>query len=287
MTISLRLDERLRLAGALLAAGAFPEQEQAIKAYKPHRVAERARRWFAPFGAHPAVQAVDAMLAATNVDTPRMLYAQALADRWPAALAAHRADFCAAAKVEAFWQETGSDWEAAERELGDVLGRADLASFLSDLIGPSVTRLSAYPNLLYPGRLGFVVQSSDEMLVCQPPPSAWGTSPPWRYNERPDQVLGTVASALATALFERVLSGDPAGTGSRAALLGAGAAVLFLREAEDEAAGDQFMLMEKKARGWPRLPMVVTALAEALRARRSGSVAGAQGYAAALLRHVA
>jgi hypothetical protein len=52
--------------------------------------------------------------------------------------------------------------------------------------------------------------------------------------------------------------------------------VLFLREAEGPAAGDQFMLMEQRARRLPQLPAVVAALAHA------GAVADSEAMQAAL-----
>ncbi len=59
-SIQVRLDERLQLAGALLAASDWPEREQTVKAYKAHRVAEAAHKVFAAHSAHPAVPAVRA-----------------------------------------------------------------------------------------------------------------------------------------------------------------------------------------------------------------------------------
>ena len=49
MPIEVCLNDGLRLAGALLAAGNWPEVEQKQKPYKPHHVAESARRYFAPW----------------------------------------------------------------------------------------------------------------------------------------------------------------------------------------------------------------------------------------------
>ncbi|MGH2521880.1 MAG: hypothetical protein ACRDH2_05185, partial [Anaerolineales bacterium] len=59
--ILVRVDDRLRLAGAFLAAGEWPDREQAAKPYKPHRVAEQARKYFGAHSAHPAVRVVNAL----------------------------------------------------------------------------------------------------------------------------------------------------------------------------------------------------------------------------------
>jgi hypothetical protein len=90
-----------------------------------------------------------------------------------------------------------------------------------------------------------------------PPPPAWGASPPWRYGERPDEVLARAAEALARGMIHWALPGPQAG------VFGLAAAVLFLREVEGAEAADQFMLMEGRTRRVPGLPGVVRALREA------------------------
>lgn len=258
---SVRITDDLRLAGALLAAGAWPAQEQTAKAYKPHRVAETARHYFAPHRSHAAVQAAGALAAAAGAQA---LYAHAAAGAWPAGLAEHLADFQAAAQPAALWADTGAAWEQAEQDVCAVLERADLPGFLATVFGPLPQRLVVYPNLLYPGRQPLAVDAAADLLVCQPPPPAWGASPPWRYSERPDEVLAALATTAAEALFERRLPPEHAALRPQALVFALAAAVLFLRHAEDPAAGDQFMVMEKKARALPQLPAVVARLEAAL-----------------------
>ena len=110
--------------------------------------------------------------------------------------------------------------------------------------------------MLYPGRQAVSVRVAGQIVLSQPPPVAWGASPPWRYGERPDEVLGAVAEGLARPLFERALEDRPAQAGAFALA----AAVLFLRRAEGAPTADQFMLMEQRARKLPQLPELVEAL---------------------------
>jgi hypothetical protein len=263
MTVSLevRVDDRLRLAGSLLAAGAWPEQEQTVRPYKPHRVAEGARRLLAEWCEHPAVVAAGALAGQPGQGDGAPLFAAALAEAWPAGLD----EFTAGAQPAEYWSLTQAHWQAAKEELGKVLARADLAHFLSALFGRPQGRLVVAPNLLFPGQAAPTVAGPDGSLwLCLPPPSAWGASPPWRYDERPDEVLGVAAEALARALIEAGLVDERVAQVLRlhAGVVGLAAAVLFLREAEGEAAGDQFMLMEQRGRRLPKLPEVVEALAE-------------------------
>ena len=242
-----QVDKRLRLAGCLLAAGDWPEREQAQKAYRPHRLAETARRVLTPQRAHAAVQ------AAGELD-PQTLFRHALAADWPADLAERVEDFAATAEVSQFIGDSDAEWQAACADLAGVLARTDLIEFLARFLdGLEHVSLMVHPNLLYPGRQALAVRVGGQIVLGQPPPLAWGTSAPWRYSERPDEVLGAVGEGLARPLFEQAGVDD-------AAVLALAAAVLFLRQAEGAEAADQFMLMEGRARKLPQLPALVLSL---------------------------
>jgi hypothetical protein len=173
------------------------------------------------------------------------------------------ADFAASAPVEQFCAESAAEWQAARADLETVLARGDLAGFLAALFGELGQALVVYPNLLYPGRQVVIVQVGNEIVLSQGPPSAWGASPPWRYSERPDEVLGAVAEGLARPLFEPAHS-------DQAPALALAAAVLFLRQVEGAEAADQFMLMEQRARKLPNLPGLVEALGQGKILNREG-----------------
>ena len=260
-TVSVRVDDRLRLAGCLLAAGDWPEWEQARKPYKPHRVAEGARRSLLAHRQHPAVGAAH-VLAATGEDGLSALFAQALAGAWPAQLAEQAADFTATARPEAYWASTDADWRTAEADLRALLAAAGLREFLAGLFGGLAGELVVYPNLLYPGRQAVVSLAAGELVLGQPPPPAWGSSAPWRYGERPDEVLGELAEGFARGLLQLRPAGELAGLSPAGqAALPLAAAVLFLRQAEGPAAADQYMMVAQRMRGLPRLAAMVKGLA--------------------------
>ncbi len=267
-TIEVRIDERMRLAGALLAAGEWPAREQAAKAHKPHRVAEHASRHFAPHARHPAV--IGAAQLAGGGAGLGALFGHALNGDWPGDLGPSVEDFSGSARLADFWAEWQADWAQAEADAREVMARADLGQFLVDLIGGEPKARVLAPNLLFPGRHAVVCHSSEAIVVCAPPPQAWGTSPPWRYNERPDEVEAAVCEHFARFLFAQRLPDRAA----QAEAFGVAAAVLFLRQAEGEAAGDQFMVMEKKTRGLKNLPALVAALEPILAERPAGGLAG-------------
>ena len=272
--IEVRVDPALRVAGALLAAGEWPAREQAARPYQPHAVAILARRRLAGLHTHPAVQAAWALTQA-DVGSALGLYQAARAGDWPASLEAHLASFSAAGQLESLWTETDADWSAAAAEVGAVLERGQLGQFLADLLGPLKVRLSMMPNLLYPGQQNLALVSAAELLVCLPPPLAWGSSPPWRYDQRPDEVLAAAAETFAATLF---FLAQPFNRHAR--LFGLAAAVVCLTEAEGPAAGRQLLLMEQKARGLPQLPACADWLAQTLADRRAGRVASLDQVAA-------
>ena len=267
MSIDVCLEDRLRLTGAVLAAGEWPEVEQKLKPYKPHRVAESARKYFAPARAHPAVTAAQNL--AGQGEGLEQLFTRLLVGGGPDNLVPELASFVAETEPDKFWTQTEPDWQAAVKEAREVLARADLEQFLSDLFGPLVLPLELMPNLLFPGQQCLALNAGSRLIIYAPPPLAWGASPPWRYNERPDEVLAMVCQTAARHLVEPQLP-DGAAAVNQAEALSLAAAVLCLRQAEGQAAGDQFMVIQKKTRGWRGLPGVVSALEAVLVARRAG-----------------
>jgi len=274
-TIEVRIDDRLRLAGALLAASDWPAYEQTVKAYKPHRAADYAHKQLAAHSGHPAAQGARALVG--NGEGLTTLYTHALTDTWPASIPV--ADFKTAANLDAFWAETAADWQAAETEAREVITRADLGKFIDDLLGAQTRKLVFMPNIIFPGRQWVGCHSEGEVVIALHPPMAWGESHPWKYNERPDEVMAKLSEALAQYLF---LASVPE-MKAHAEAFGLAAAVLFLRQAEDEAAGNQYMVMEKKTRGIKHLPAVVAALEPLLADRRAGKYASVAEYAGQLV----
>ena len=253
--LTVTLDDGLRLAGALLAAGAWPDLEQASRPYKPHRAAEAARRELARLRAHPAVLAAEALAGKPGEGGVDELFGAAFAGAWPDDVAAHLDNFAAQAQMDHLRAAALGDWEAAQADLGAVLGRAELGGFLARMLGPELPPITVFPNLLYPGRESVSVLTAKGWLLCLPPPLAWGTSPPWRYGDRPDEVLARAAEHLAGSMMRQSLPEVQAG------MFGLAAAVLFLRDAEGAEAADQFMLMERRTRKQPGLAGVVATLA--------------------------
>jgi hypothetical protein len=271
MTLEVRLDDRMRLAGSLLAAGDWFERENTAKPYKPHRVAEYATRHFALHRSHPAVEGVQ-VLSGTPVGLKR-LFQQAWTNKWAGSLIEWVSDFYDTARPDRYWADTAADWEQAETDAREVFKRVDMVSFLNDLFGDDGRKHMFAPNLLFPGLQTMAASSPKDIVIVAPPPKAWGASPPWRYSERPDEVLATVSEAFARFLFEEKLPFDYYYLKPRAEIFALSAAVLFMRRAEGDDAANQFMVMEKRTRGFAKLTSVVATLDTILESRRNGEFA--------------
>ena len=157
----------------------------------------------------------------------------------------------------AMWAVTG------ERELESVLAGRDLSFLLMQLF-PRTLLLSATPNLLFPGRAAVGVATPVDLVAIVPPPIAWGSSTPWRYDERPDETLAAVAHAFGSAL---VADGALDQVGVTLApedrpAVPAAVAVLALRAFEGQAAADQYQVLAKRTLGLRGLPAVVAALSD-------------------------
>lgn len=271
----------MRTVGALLAASDWPVHEQSVKAYKAHRVADAAHKFFAAHAGHSTVTAIRE-LAGDGEGLP-IMYSHALNDAWPADLSEGVKDFTSTTNLAQFFADHQADFAQAEADAVAVLGRADLSRFLFDLLGADERAYIFVPNLLYPGRQPVAMASPTDVVVTAPPPIAWGTSHPWRYSERPDEALGIIAEAFARFLFAEKL---PDELKVREEVLGLAAAVLFLREAEGQDAGDQLMVMQKKTRGLKLLPVVVMELEGILAQRRAAqSVGGVADYVSVFTFH--
>ena len=78
------LDNRIRLVGAVLATGRWPQQEQELKPHAVHQHAKQTRTFTESFTDHDAVVKADGFLSENDDPTP--LFAAALAANWPSGL---------------------------------------------------------------------------------------------------------------------------------------------------------------------------------------------------------
>lgn len=256
------MPEARRFAAAL-AASDWPEREQAIKPYRPHRVAGHARELLAPHRHHPAVHAV-----AQSIESHGLTGSLSLALQPDSNLAASLAGFERDASLDRFWSLTAPDWTQAEADLSSVMARADLAGLLEVAFEDVPQPLRLVPNLLFPGMRSVATAGPEGVTALVPPPKAWGSSLPWRYSERADEALAAACVVFAEAILRRSRPNEgEAGWGERA---GKALAVILLREVEGGPAAESYLLMERKSPGLAQLPEVVRAVEAHVADQRAG-----------------
>jgi hypothetical protein len=272
------IDDRGRLVTAVLAAGDWPEREQAQERHAVHPHAKQTRHFVESYGGHPAVQGADARLAQLDGDVTD-LFTAAFRCRWPdfrpeeappagwdaAAWLATLPDFWEKTAVSHFWAEHAASWQKAGDELGAIWYDSKLTNFLRRLTKrPLRHDVAIMPNLVYPALRSVLAETRDTLYLLIPPPKAVGESPPWPYDEAPDWVLSQAGHYLVHyALQDEIDRFAP----EKRPLLLRGAITLFLEEALDEAEAMAYMLRSKKQYDLPQLPLAIESLRQHLKTK--------------------
>lgn len=271
--VTVVMDDRARLVSAVLAAGEWPEREQAQLTHAVHPHAKQTRHFLAGFADHPAVTGANQALAAgVSLDD---LFSAALRCTWPDfapleplpaavddAWVRSLADFVQATAVVTLWAEHDTAWQEALADLRAIFADDRLAHFLERLTGrPFPHRLLLMPNLTYPALSPVLAETQTAWSLILPLLKAVGESPPWPYREDP----ATVLAQACRRLFSHALHNDLASLNEeQQALLQHAAITLFLEEALDEFEAQAYLVRSRKQHNLPRLPLVVEAMRGAL-----------------------
>lgn len=269
--VDVSLDNRVRLVAAVLAAGQWPEREQAQERHAVHPQAKLTRQYLAEFSDHPAVQIADQAIAnGVNVEE---LFTAAVRSQWPTFEAAEPlpaafADgqwpaqldhfYTDTAIAAFFWSEQQAVWDEAMADLTRIFQNSPLPAFLGSLSGqPLEKNITVVPNLIFPALRSVVSETAGATYLILPPPKAYGESPPWPYREGVDWVLAESCLQLSGRLLAEELAEAGA---DKAALLKQAAVVLFLEKAMNEAEARAYLVRSKKQYQLPELPAAVEGL---------------------------
>lgn len=270
--VTVKIDERARLVAAVLAASNWPEREQAQMAHAVHPHAKQTRQFTRQFGGHPAVQAINEALQ--NDVAIDELFMAALRCRWPdfaslgslprtwqsEAWVQTLADFARETAIGRFWAGHEGVWAEALNDLQNIFQDSQLAPFLSQLQGQSITQsITIMPNLVYPALITVLASTEESLFLLLPPPKAVGESPPWPYREDPGFVLAQACDRLAGHLMAAGLARLGA---TQQVYFKRAAVTLFLEQEVDEAEAMAYLVRSKKEHNLPQLPLVVEQLRE-------------------------
>lgn len=210
--VGVKLDDRIRLMSAVLAATDFPDKSQQRKPHGTHAHARATRKHMDDHFAHPAVMSTQALL---DQGTPlEALFSLVMQMSWPGMEIAELPDWAPAgyndqlrafytqAGVEAFWQAEHAPWDKALKEAGNIFSKVAFKPFLKPFLGDIEEELVFVPNISYPADQEVGIRAGNTLLCVSPPPLAWGDSPPWPYDE---PTMMTHSYQVALSIFGRIL----------------------------------------------------------------------------------
>lgn len=274
-SLTVSIDNRLRLATAVLAVSDWPDEEQRQTPHAVHAHAKQTRHFLMPFAGHDAVYLTNQALgngvsleelgsAALRCDWPTFNTTEPLPqvlqiETWLAALA----DFAAKTNIAAdLWAAHAQLWETAAAELDAIFTDSPLPVFFARLTGrPLPAAIAITPTLTYPALKPLLATRRDQLWLLLPPPKAVGESPPWPYAEDPSWVVARSCERLLLHLLANDLRGldeKTLETAVRAAI------VLCLEQAFDEFEANAYLIRSKKAYGLPDLPTTTAHLRQIL-----------------------
>ncbi len=292
--VTVRLDDRIRLMAAALAATDYPEQAQERKRHGTHAHARATTKRLKDYKQHPAIVGLQSLLD-QNAPVEAMytlimhcswpdMKIKAL-PRWaPPGWNQHLRDFYEDANLAQWWQDEQLVWKRALTECQQVFETVHFTQFLRPFVGDIKERFVFSPNLAYPTDHEIGIRVGQELFAITPPPLAWGDSPPWPYNE---ETMLTHSYRAALTQYGRLLliaylkanaakvaeasqkelpvsdqfkAAHPSWEDQFVTLFVAAAVALYLEEYVSEAEAKAYMLLERKARGMTILPGTVSVL---------------------------
>ncbi|MCU0463851.1 MAG: hypothetical protein MUF38_04710 [Anaerolineae bacterium] len=220
--VSIRLDDRVRIMAALVAASNYPNDVQRIRPHGAHPHAKTTRKAVSALSNEPAVQQLQALFdAKTPLETIFTLAlhlkpesyepARPLPGWAPTNWAQNVRDFSKRGHLGVWFTKERGVWETAQRQLDRVFQKVAFKPLLEKFFGPVSEKLVFTPNLLYPSEREIILSYEGELICIAPPPLAWGDNPPWEYDD-PSMVFYSYKCALGgfgRLLLNRLLDGAP------------------------------------------------------------------------------
>jgi hypothetical protein len=295
LDVIVKLDDRVRLLSAVIAATNYPEYAQKIKPHGTHAHARATLKYVADYSDHPAVKSTQSLL---DNDTPlEALFALVMLMKWsdmsiaalppwaPKDYNKQLADFYKKTKLADFWKQENARWEKAKTEATHVFdGKVEFKEFLAPFLGKVDKTLVFMPNISYPANHNLGFSLGDELICIAPPPLAWGESPPWPYDE-PTMITHSYKTALLSyasvllkayldahetelaeiskedlPLHEQFIAQYPTWREQFSTLFLSGIIAMYLEGHVDDKEYKAYMLMEKKASGLVNLPGTVSVM---------------------------
>lgn len=295
-TVTVKIDDRLRLLALALAATDHPEKAQQNKRHQPHSHARGTRKYLLDNGyeSHAAIKGLQTMLD-RNVPLEALFTLVMLfewqgmkisalppwvTDKWNEQLW----DFYQTAKVQEYWGNDNNVWSIAESQSQRVFEKVHFHEFLKPFLGDFTEELIFMPNLCYPADVNIGIRVGNQLFAITSPPLAWGDSPPWPYDEESmynhsyrasliewgrlllqsylrqhaDKV--EEASRKEMPVNDKFKAQHPTWEDQFISLFVSASVAIYLEDYVNKAEAKSYILMEKKANGMTILPGTVSVL---------------------------
>lgn len=293
--VQVRIDDRVRLMGAVLAMTSYPNDIQEIRPHGTHIHARNTRRTLGDMSADPAVMQVQQLLdAKTPIETlftlamhlhPETFEVVRPLPGWvPGDWAANLKDFHKKAHLGIWFTKERAAWEKAESEAVRAFSKVAFKTILGQFFDTVPSSLVFIPTLLYPSEREVTLLWDNELICIAPPPLAWGDNPPWPYDD-PAMLYYTLRNALGgfgKLLLDRAIDANPSAIEEAAAqalpvneqfrmafpawrdqfreLFANALTALYLEDYVNEREYRAFVLIEQRMRGMNILPGTVSVM---------------------------
>jgi hypothetical protein len=290
--VSIKLDDRIRLMSAALAATDWPERSQERHPHGTHAHSRATRKYLDSFRSHEAVQNLQSLL---DQGAPlEAMFTFVLTLKWPeletAALPRwvpprwnqQLCDFYQKADLGKWWKDEGSPWQNSLDEARRMFTDIAFKPFLKPFLGDVGEDLIFVPNISFPTEREIGVRLGTELICIAPPRLAWGDSPPWPFDEDPAHIYRAALSQYGRMLMINFLRAHadviapiaetplpvsdqfraqyPTWQEQFANLFVAAAVALFLEETLSKVEANAYVLMERKTKGMMILPGMISVL---------------------------
>lgn len=308
--VIVRIDDRVRLISAVLAATSWPDDEQARHPHGTHAHARGTRRLLSAHTKHPAALVLQALL---ERNAPlEAIYTYVMQLSWPGLTGAapppwapptwprHLLSFYRDTGLEQWWQDEAAVWDRSRQEAARVFNGAAIKQFLQPFVGDFHEALVFVPNVCYPSDIEIGVRVDAELCCITPPRLAWGDNPPWPFDEDPTHVYRAVLTQFGRLMMRAYLyrhqevvndiarqplllpdsfvKAHPDWEDQFLTLFVTGLVALYLEDAVSQQEAAAYVLMQQKVYGLGFLPGVVSVLRRFLAGRDEGKYPGFIDY---------
>ncbi len=286
--VSVKLDDRVRLMSAALAATRYPEQAQSRRPHGTHAHARATRKHLTAYADHQAIRALQNLLdqgaPLEAIFTLALVLRDGKIDKPPRWMPPDWDDqlrrFQAAADLAQWWQEEEVAWQKALTDATKMFAPVNFKPFLQPFLGEITERLIFIPNISYPTDQELGLRLGGDLVCIAPPRLAWGDSPPWPYDEDPAHIYRSALTQYGRLLMVNFLRAHadqiaevaetplpitdqfkalyPTWAEQFANLFVAGAVAIYLEDHVSQAEANAYVLMERKVHGLEMLPGVIS-----------------------------